>query len=215
MPKMSRLLCALYYTFVFVYSHCLLVQVNQYMLACMLSVDVALICRPACFSLLFYCRPYWRFLLSCCSVLLTVVLFCHLNGHLILSSFSVVLTVVLFFGLVLSSLLSSYFVHLILSSCSVVLFCRLKCHHILSSSSVVLFCRLNSHIILSSCSVVLNVIIFCRLVLSSCSVILTVVLLCRPNCHLQNKNKISHVSLVSRNILQPLEHEKKPIGKLL
>ncbi len=116
----------------------------------------------------FYCRPYCRFVLSCFSVLLTVVLFCHLNGHL-------------------------------------------NGHRILSSYSVVLFCRL----VLSSCSVVLNVIIFCRLVLSSCSVILTVVLLCRPNCHLQNKNKISHVSLVSRNILQPLEHEKKPIGKLL
>ncbi len=123
----------------------LLVQVNQYMLACMLSVDVALICRPACFLCCFYCRPYWRFLLSCCSVLLTVVLFCHLNGHLILSSFSVrpncrlilsscsvVLTVIVFCRLVLSSNC-----HLILC-----LVCRLYCHLILSSYSVVLFCRL-------------------------------------------------------------------------
>ncbi len=78
MPKMSRLLCALYYSFVFVYSHCLLVQVNQYMLACMLSVDVALICRPACFSLLFLLSS----LLSFCSVMF----FCPPNCHLVLSS---------------------------------------------------------------------------------------------------------------------------------
>ncbi len=73
MLKMSRLLCALCYTFVFVYSHCLLVQVNQYMLACMLSVDVALICRPACFSLFFLLSS----LLSFSSVVLTVILFCR------------------------------------------------------------------------------------------------------------------------------------------
>ncbi len=74
MLKMSRLLCALCYTFVFVYSHCLLVQVNQYMLACMLSVDVALICCPACFfSDLF-------------TVVLIIVFFCRPNCHLILSS---------------------------------------------------------------------------------------------------------------------------------
>ncbi len=71
-PKLSHLLCALYYTFVFVYSHCLLVQVNQYMLASMLSVDVVLICRLAFFfsvdfavvlSVVLFCRP------NCCPVL--------------------------------------------------------------------------------------------------------------------------------------------------
>ncbi len=62
---------------------------------------------------------------------------------------------------------------------------------LLSSRSVVLFCRPNCYPVLSSCSVVLTVVLFCRpnycpvlsSYLSSCSVILTVVLFFRPNSH--------------------------------
>ncbi len=79
---------ALYNTFVFVYIHGLLVQVNQYMLACMLSVDIVLICCPTLLYLChFYCGPYCGFVLSSCCVVLTVVLFCRSNS---LSSNSVV-----------------------------------------------------------------------------------------------------------------------------
>ncbi len=129
---MSHLLCALYYTFVFVYSHCLLVQVNQYMLACMVSVDVVLICRPA----LFFCVDFAVFLIvvlfyrpNCRPVLSYLLSSCHLFCRPILSSYSVVM-----------------FCRPILSSCSVVLFCR----PILSSYSVVLFCLPNCRPVLSS-----------------------------------------------------------------
>ncbi len=56
-------------------------HVNQYMLPCMLSVDVILICRPACvISVVF---TVVNLVVSSCFVILTVILFCRPNCHLI------------------------------------------------------------------------------------------------------------------------------------
>ncbi len=69
-PKMGRLLCALYYTIVFVYSHCLLVQVNQYMLTCILSVDVVFLLTLSVVLLFFSLLILLSCLLSFGSVIL-------------------------------------------------------------------------------------------------------------------------------------------------